>query len=151
MEPNIPKGPVRGQVLALIRAVPLGRVASPESLAAHLKLPVAQVSAVLARLSEDERQTTPWHRIVAKGGAIGRGPTREAQFARLVREGVSVSPAGIVQDMGRTAIADFLGLPRSSRRGAEGERARDIQPGFEPDVQPAAAPLSRSRGMKDRP
>ena len=43
--------------------------------------------------------------MVAKGGAIGRGPHRDAQFARLVREGVPVSPAGIVQDMARVAIS----------------------------------------------
>ena len=70
-------------------------------LALKLGVPPPLVATMLSQLTEDEREIVPWHRVVAKGGAIGRGPHRERQFARLIQEGIVVSPAGIVQDLAR--------------------------------------------------
>ncbi|MEQ1718433.1 MAG: MGMT family protein [Hyphomicrobium sp.] len=137
------KGSLRARVLALLKSIPAGRVASAESLGECLECPQGLVTAVLSKLSDDERRACPWHRIVARGGAIGRGSTRDEQFARLVREGVVVSPAGIVQDMGRTAVTDFAGL-----QAAPG---RHVPPEIAPATAPAGLPKGRSRGMKDRP
>lgn len=125
-------------LLALVRAIPTGRVATTDHLAARLGVLPMRVATLLAGLTDDERQATPWHRVVAKGGAIGRGPHRDAQFARLVREGVPLSPAGIVQDMARVAVTDFESVAKASAT---------------PDSAPATPipPLHRSRGMKDRP
>ncbi len=124
-----------GELLDLIRKIPTGRVASVECIAAALGRPAALVRTMLAQLSDDERELVPWHRVVAKGGAIGRGPSRDEQFARLVREGVMVSPAGIVQDLARQMISGFeeASLPKMA--------------------VPSEAPPQgrRSRGMKERP
>lgn len=124
-----------GELLDLIRKIPTGRVASVDCIAAALGRPAAVVRTMLSQLSDDERELVPWHRVVAKGGAIGRGPNRDEQFARLVREGVMVSPAGIVQDLARQMISDFdeASLPRKAA--------------------PSEAPPQggRSRGMKERP
>jgi methylated-DNA-protein-cysteine methyltransferase-like protein len=68
------------------------------------------------------------------------GPHRDAQIAKLVREGVPVSPAGIVQDMARVAVTTVEARDRESFESLASE-----------PVQTPAAPLSRSRGMKDRP
>ena len=130
----VPMGPVRARVLALVARVPCGRVTTPECIASDLGVPPPLVMTVLGKLSEDERDIVPWHRVVASGGALGRGPWRERQFARLLREGVLVSPAGIVQDMARCLITDL---------------SRD--PGA-PSAKEAPPPSKgRSRGMKDRP
>lgn len=116
-----------------MRNVPAGRVTTADIIAAHIAASPAEILTLLARLSEDERETSPWHRVVAKGGAIGRGPWRDAQFARLLREGVLVSPAGIVQDMARVLLGDLTTAPAG----------RDA---------PAPSPAKpRSHGMKDRP
>lgn len=121
-------------LLSLVRAVPTGRVTTFDILAEKLGEPPALVQARLARLTEDERDLVPWHRVVAKGGAIGRGPHRDQQFARLVREGVQVLPAGIVHDMPRFLVTfDALSPERQKR--------------LETPPQPSQ-PLSRSRGMK---
>ena len=53
-----------------------------------LKLGVPPPVATCFMLTEDEREIVPWHRVVAKGGAIGRGPLRDRQFARLSEEGI---------------------------------------------------------------
>lgn len=130
-------GPIKSAVLTRLRAVPVGRVTSYDVIALELKTSPRAIAAVLDGLSTDEREMVPWHRVVAKGGAIGRGPNREAQFARLVREGVIVSPAGVVQDLERVSVLTFdcEGSARSQRAAAA-----------------ALPPVgSRSRGMKDRP
>lgn len=127
--------PVKADLLKLLRTIPLGRVASPESLAAELGVPAPLVVTLMGQLTEDERELVPWHRVVAKGGAIGRGPHRDQQFAWLVREGVMVSPAGIVQDLDRHMVSSFDDASLSK------------------NATPAEAPpkAGRSRGMKDRP
>jgi methylated-DNA-protein-cysteine methyltransferase related protein len=125
--------PVKAELLELLQRIPLGRVTSPESLGDELGVPPSLVATLLAQLSEDERDLVPWYRVVAKGGAIGRGPHRDQQFARLVREGVMVSPAGIVQDLARHMVFAFDDA--SLQKGA--------------DEAPRAG--GRSRGMKQRP
>lgn len=127
----------KADLLTLVRNIPTGRVATYDALAEKLGEPPALIQSRLAHLSEDEREIVPWHRVVAKGGAIGRGAHRDQQFARLVREGVTVLPAGIVHDMPRFRVnADTLSSDR-------------IAPP-EPLPEPTG-PLSRSRGMKSRP
>ncbi len=130
---------VKAAVIAALRAVPSGRVTTFDAIAAHVEAAPRYVMFLIDGLSDDERRMAPWHRAVAKGGAIGRGPHREAQVARLVREGVSVSPAGIVQDMAYHLVDTY----EADRKAATGHARLP--------VEPAAAPASRSRGMKDRP
>ena len=128
---------IKGDLIGILRRVPSGRVTTFDAIAVTLKIPPRVIATLLAGLTETEREIVPWHRAVAKGGAIGRGPNRDQQFARLVREGVLVSPAGVVQDISRVAISNLDAPPI-----ADGKRqaAADI-----------AKPQGRSRGMKDRP
>jgi len=120
-------------LLTLVRSVPSGRVTTYDALAEKLGEPVGLIRSRLSQLTEEERDLVPWHRVVAKGGAIGRGPHRDQQFARLVREGVLVLPAGIVHDMPRFVIATFDSAPSIQSPKSE---------------TPTAPALSRSRGMK---
>jgi methylated-DNA-protein-cysteine methyltransferase-like protein len=120
-------------LLQVVRKIPLGRVASAESIADEIAMPAPLVVTLLAQLNEDERDLVPWHRVVAKGGAIGRGLHRDQQFALLVREGVMVSPAGIVQDLGRHMMSGFADVSLSMGEAAETSKG------------------NRSRGMKERP
>jgi len=128
----------KADLLTLLRKVPLGRVTTAERLAAEIGIPAPLAVTILSQLTEDERDIVPWHRVVARGGGIGRGPHRDQQFARLVREGVMVSPAGIVQDLARHLLAtldeaSLLNAARVERPPREGK------------------PAGRSRGMKLRP
>lgn len=123
------------KLLTLLRRVPSGRVTTPDILADEIGIPPPVVHAMLTRLTEEERDLVPWHRVIAKGGAIGRGPHRDQQFARLVREGLPVSPAGIVQDLARVLTTTFDTPPLDRQQL--------------PDVPPEPPkPQSRSRGMK---
>jgi methylated-DNA-protein-cysteine methyltransferase related protein len=128
----------KAELLTLLRKIPIGRVTTAECLAAETGIPAPLTVTMLSQLSEDERDIVPWHRVVAKGGGIGRGPHRDQQFARLVREGVTVSPAGIVQDLARHLLAtlDDASLLKAAR----------VEP-----PPPDGKPAGRSRGMKLRP
>ncbi len=125
------RGPVKVALIEALKAVPPGRVTTFDELARALSCPPRLIAILLDTLTPDERDIVAWHRVVAKGGAMGRGPHREAQFARLVREGVVVSPAGIVQDLARTVVTQFDAAASSTS-----DRPTD-----------ASQPPSRSRGM----
>lgn len=129
----------RRGLLDLVRQVPVGRVVTIDQLARHFDLLSPLVTTLLAQLTEDERQSVPWHRVVAKGGAIGRGPHRDRQFAALLREGVLVSPAGVVQDMARVALPslDEAALIKEAARQRTGTDAATL--------------TSKSRGMFAKP
>ncbi len=126
----------KADLLVLLRKIPLGYVTTAESLALEIGVPAPLVVTMLAQLNDDERDLAPWHRVVAKGGAIGWGPRRDQHFARLVREGVMVSPAGIVQDLARHMLGAL--------DDASLTKAADMPP-------QAPKPGGRSRGMKQRP
>jgi methylated-DNA-protein-cysteine methyltransferase-like protein len=128
---------VRTKLLALVRGVPIGHVASADVLASMVGVPPPLVATMLSQLTEDERHNIPWHRVVAKGGAIGRGPHRDRLFAQLIRQGVAVSPAGVVQDLPRVMLLT-IDAPSAANQ------TQDALP------QPAK-PGGRSRGMKSRP
>lgn len=135
--------PIKRQVLDVVRALPSGSVATVNDIAIHLKCMVPLVATLLAGLSEDEREGVPWHRVVAKGGAVGRGPHRDRQFALLMREGVLLSPAGVVQDMARVCVRDFARLADASTGRVA--KAQTAMPSG------ATGTASRSRGMRDKP
>lgn len=126
-----------GEILTRLRNVPAGRVTTFDALADDTGVAPRFVAHMLSTLSEDERQSVPWHRVVANGGALGYGPHRDSQFARLVREGVPVSPAGIVQDLAQLIVCRFDHLAPGGGKRTEAE--------------PAERPAGRSRGMMDRP
>lgn len=135
--------PIKRQVLDVVRSLPSGSVATVNDIAIHLKCMMPLVATLLAGLSEDEREGVPWHRVVAKGGAVGRGTHRDQHVAKLMREGVLVSPAGVVQDMARVCVSDLSRMADvSAGRVAKPQAA--MPPG-------AAGTVSRSRGMRDKP
>jgi methylated-DNA-protein-cysteine methyltransferase-like protein len=118
--------------------VPAGRVTTYEALGKHLAATPRHAAQLIATLSGDDREHLPWHRVVAQGGAIGRGQERAVQMARLAREGVPVSAAGIVQDMQRFAVIVF-----------DDALLGPVPPPVVPDAAPSSP--SRSRGMRSRP
>ena len=130
---------IKSETLAIVRSLPPGRIATFDAIGVALNVAPRHVATILATLSDGEREIVPWHRVVAKGGAIGRGAHRDAQSARLVREGVPVSPAGIVQDLAHRVIS-----PADAAKSGLRKSAVIAEP-------PPSAPSSRSRGMKDRP
>lgn len=90
--------PFTARALAIIRAIPRGKVASYSQVAALAGSPLAarQVVRVLHTLSRTEK--LPWQRVVNSKGAIAlhRGAGFEQQKALLEAEGVKVSAVGAI-------------------------------------------------------
>jgi methylated-DNA-protein-cysteine methyltransferase-like protein len=81
-------------IVAVVRAVPRGRVTTYGAVATRAGLPrqARLVGKVLAGLPANSG--VPWHRVVAAGGRIAfpaGSPARERQLTRLRREGVDVA------------------------------------------------------------
>lgn len=126
---------IKADVVAIVAKIPAGRLATHGAIGRHLAVVPRHVSYVLAMLDDLERETVPWWRVVADGGAIGRHRRRDDQMQRLKREGCAVAPAGIVQDFAARVVTDVT---------APG--AAIMEP-----AQTAGGKPSRSRGMNGRP
>ncbi len=53
-------------------AIPQGRVATFADIGAFLDVVPRQVAFLLARLNDPAREATPWYRVVADDGSLGR-------------------------------------------------------------------------------
>lgn len=132
---------IKSEVLTVVRLVPLGQVTTVDTLARHVNVTMPLIMTVLANLTDDEREAVPWHRVVAKGGAIGRGLRRDEQFARLVREGVLISPAGVVQYLARVCLTSLDDATRAAATRQAAARS----------VAGVSATHQKSRGMRGQP
>jgi methylated-DNA-protein-cysteine methyltransferase related protein len=118
---------IKKDVVAIVMTIPAGRLATLGAIGLHLAVFPRHVAYVLATLNDLERETVPWWRVVADGGAIGRHQRRDDQMSRLKSEGCAVAPAGIVQDFAERAIRDVANpptLPLVKTMTADGKPAR---------------------------
>jgi methylated-DNA-protein-cysteine methyltransferase related protein len=92
---------LRSRVLAVVAAIPEGRVSTYGAIGRHLKVTARQVAYVLATLTAEEAQGLPWFRVVAANGVVSsikvRGVGRR-QIERLRTEGIAVTPRHKVED-----------------------------------------------------
>ena len=87
--------------MAVIAAIPEGRVTTYGTIARHLRITARQVAYVLATLTHDESRQLPWFRVVAANGFVSTtklGSVGRRQIARLRTEGVGVTPRNKVED-----------------------------------------------------
>jgi methylated-DNA-protein-cysteine methyltransferase-like protein len=85
----------KSRVLAVVAAIPEGRVTTYGTIAQHLKVTARQVAFVLARLTAEESERLPWFRVLAANGFVSTtklGAVGRRQIARLQAEGVAVTP-----------------------------------------------------------
>jgi methylated-DNA-protein-cysteine methyltransferase-like protein len=91
----------KSRVLAVVAAIPEGRVTTYGTIAGHVKVTARQVAFVLARLSVEESERLPWFRVVAANGVISStklGSVGRRQIERLRAEGVAVTLRNKVED-----------------------------------------------------
>jgi methylated-DNA-protein-cysteine methyltransferase-like protein len=96
----------KSRVLAVVAAIPEGRVTTYGTIARHLRLTPRQVAFILARLTVEESQRLPWFRVVAAKGVISStklGSVGRKQIERLRAEGIAVTPRNKVRDFHKIA------------------------------------------------
>ena len=127
---------IKGDTLAIVAKVPAGFVTTQSDIGRHIAVLPRHIAYIVATLDEAERETVPWWRVVADGGAVGRHVRRDDQMARLRADGITLSPAGIVQDLAERRVKDLSAPPL-------GIATRP--------APPAGTIPSRSRGMIGKP
>ncbi len=127
---------IKRDTLAILAGVPAGFVTTHGDIGRHIAVFPGHIAALVAQLDEAERETVPWWRLVADGGAIGRHAWRDQQIAHLKADGIVLSPVGIVQDLAERRVKDLAAPPVAIAKPA--------------DAGPSAK-LSRSRGMLGKP
>jgi methylated-DNA-protein-cysteine methyltransferase-like protein len=84
----------RPRIVAVVAAIPEGRVTTYGTIARHLLVSPRQVAFVLATLTAEESEGLPWFRVVAANGVVSSlklGSVGRRQIDRLRAEGIAVS------------------------------------------------------------
>jgi methylated-DNA-protein-cysteine methyltransferase-like protein len=87
--------------VAVVAAIPEGRVTTYGTIARHLRVTARQVAFILATLTVEESEQLPWFRVVAANGVVSSiklGAVGRRQIERLRAEGVAVTPRNKVED-----------------------------------------------------
>lgn len=92
---------IRAEVLRLVALIPEGKFTTYGSIAIHMNVVARHVATVLARLTEEESASLPWHRVVSADAHIS--PNMDAKLAarqkRLLKaEGLRIDREGYIQD-----------------------------------------------------
>ena len=91
----------RSRVVAVVAAIPEGRVTTYGAIGRHLGATARQVARVLASFTPEESARLPWFRVVAANGVVSTtklGAVGRRQIARLQAEGVAVTPRNKIED-----------------------------------------------------
>ena len=104
----MPKSPayarIKGQVLAITAAIPVGRVTSFRAIGDYLDVVPRHVAYILATLTPEEQLRVPWQRVVSDTGKLGRAKLDalgQSQADLLRAEGVTVTAQGVLPDYDR--------------------------------------------------
>ena len=92
---------LKSQVLAMVAAIPEGRVTTYGAIGKYLHATARQVGFVLANMTVEESERLPWFRVVAANGIVSSTKLRAVgrkQIQRLRAEGVMVTPRNKVED-----------------------------------------------------
>src|SRR5882757_7174653 len=84
----------KAKVLAVVAAIPEGRVTTYGTIGRSLRITARQVAFVMSRLTEEESESLPWFRVVAAKGVVSTvklGAVGRRQIERLRAEGVVVT------------------------------------------------------------
>lgn len=92
---------IKAAVIAVARAIPAGRVTTFRAVGMHLDVIPRQVAYILSTLTDEEKDSVPWHRVVSEEGRIERmkyNALGMSQIDLLAQEGVDVGANRVVQN-----------------------------------------------------
>jgi alkylated DNA nucleotide flippase Atl1 len=92
---------INDDILRVVCAIPPGRVTTVDAISQFLHVSVRHVTYLLAQRFDADREISPWHRVLAHRGALGRvlcDAHGRTQADLLAAEGVEVGYRGRVTD-----------------------------------------------------
>jgi methylated-DNA-protein-cysteine methyltransferase related protein len=84
---------IKGDVLAIVSAIPKGKVCTFSSIGEHLDVVPRHIAYILSTLEPLEKLQYPWHRVVGNDGNLGKpksADTGESQVVLLALDGILV-------------------------------------------------------------
>ncbi len=112
---------IKADVLAIVAAIPAGRVTTFKAIGDHLDVMPRHVAYILATLSEPDVDIIPWHRVIPDNGTLG-GAKQAHRRGRLEEEGCSFSTTHEMADFQRQfiTVSDLQsGVPKQVRQVGE--------------------------------
>ena len=112
---------IRAEVIRLVALIPEGKFTTYGSIALHMNVMARHVAFVMSRLTDEESQALPWHRVVSADARLSPkmdAELRELQKSRLESEGMSIDPKGFIEDA--DAHFHIVGIRRDIRWGEVG-------------------------------
>lgn len=111
---------IKSEVLKIVAAIPEGKLITHRAVGEHLDVMPRHVAYILAMLTDQEKATYPWHRIVSDDGSLGtlkRGVDGRPQAALLEDEGYTLLEGKIVALPKRLVSITSLksGVPKQTR------------------------------------
>ncbi len=79
---------IKKEVLAIVEAIPSGKVSTYKAIGESLDVMPRHVAYILTTLSEVESEQYPWHRVVSDGGKITAPKLFDEQILRLNSENI---------------------------------------------------------------
>jgi methylated-DNA-protein-cysteine methyltransferase related protein len=92
---------IQAEVLRLVASTPAGRFTTYGSIALHMNVAARHVAMVLSRLTAEEAERLPWHRVVSAEGRLSQNMEPEhsgIQRARLEAEGMTIDERGYIEN-----------------------------------------------------
>ena len=108
-------------MIRLVALIPEGKFTTYGSIAVHMNVMARHVAFVMSRLTDEESQALPWHRVVSADARLSPkmdAELRELQKSRLESEGMSIDPKGFIEDA--DAHFHIVGIRRDIRWGEVG-------------------------------
>ena len=112
---------IRAEVIRLVALIPEGKFTTYGSIAVHMNVMARHVAFVMSRLTDEESQALPWHRVVSADARLSPkmdAELRELQKSRLESEGMSIDPKGFIENA--DAHFHIVGIRRDIRWGEVG-------------------------------
>ena len=97
---------IKRDVLQITAMIPPGRITTFKSVGDYMTVMPRHVAYILTMLSDDEKLTIPWHRVVGTQGKLGKpkaDPLGRTQEELLQAEGIVVAQ-GVVSDFAEIFI-----------------------------------------------
>jgi methylated-DNA-protein-cysteine methyltransferase related protein len=127
---------IKADVLKIVSAIPAGKCCTYAAIGEHLDVVPRHVAYILASLSDAEKSTYPWYRVVGNDGLLGQLKVSESgalQNSLLQNEGLLVTDNKISMGSQRWFIS-----------------SQELNSGVAKQSRPADAPVSSRRARKPK-
>ena len=91
---------IKQDLLKIVQAIPAGQLTTFQSIGEFMNVPPRHIAYILTTLTDEEKLTLPWYRVVGKDGKLSKPryhPLGASQESLLKEEGIASKDGTVVQ------------------------------------------------------